>query len=558
MIRGRHVIIGPPGTGKTTRIAQSVEKIVAEHRAAGGRVDGQECPVIVASLTRAAAAEAVGRCDLPPEAVGTIHSFGLRSLEGRRIPKRKEIAEWNERHPAWTISSLSSEDTEIDEELSIDGGGDDGDLMLAELELARHQMVPRNQWRAKLGAFAAAWVSWKDAGRFVDFADLVELASPDAPLGARVIIADEAQDCSRLELDTLERWAESAGALILVGDTRQTLYAWRGADPESLMRKPGDTATRFDTLGHSWRLPRRIHAAAEAWAGNLSIDDPPSYSPRDEDGLVERCDASLDNPRQAVELALERAAEGRRVMILAACAYQLSATISTLRAMALPYSNPWRRRNTRWNPMAARRRVSIWDRARALLEPVMAERLWSCREVFLWAGALRSDGVLCRGAKKLMESWTDSTYDATAAELARVFEPHEFSKIWRLAYDQPDPARLATWWRAHILARYAEPSIYPVGVISGPYRDCLDDQGEPLIHVGTCHSVKGAESDVVIIYPDLSRAGFDAYARGRGPDHDAVIRTFYVGMTRARQELFLCRPSESKGWASCIDWPLGL
>jgi ATP-dependent exoDNAse (exonuclease V) beta subunit len=51
------------------------------------------------------------------------------------------------------------------------------------------------------------------------------------------------------------------------------------------------------------------------------------------------------------------------------------------------------------------------------------------------------------------------------------------------------------------------------------------------------HSVKGGEAAAVILYPDLSRAAMMEYQK----DPDSVIRTFYVGMTRARESLYICR-----------------
>jgi superfamily I DNA/RNA helicase len=66
----------------------------------------------------------------------------------------------------------------------------------------------------------------------------------------------------------------------------------------------------------------------------------------------------------------------------------------------------------------------------------------------------------------------------------------------------------------------------------------------PQVIVGTIHSVKGGEADVVILFPDLSQAGDAAYQR-YGPPRDAVIRMFYVGMTRARESLFLADRASS-------------
>ena len=58
--------------------------------------------------------------------------------------------------------------------------------------------------------------------------------------------------------------------------------------------------------------------------------------------------------------------------------------------------------------------------------------------------------------------------------------------------------------------------------------------------VGTIHSVKGGEADVVYLFPDLSQAGAAQYERSGAP-HDSVIRLFYVGATRARETLYICQ-----------------
>ena len=88
-------IVGPPGTGKTSEVAKQVGAAVRAGK-----------HVVVASLTRAAAAEAAGR-DMPigKESVGTLHSLAYRALGARDIADSpKMLAEWNKEHPFDTLT----------------------------------------------------------------------------------------------------------------------------------------------------------------------------------------------------------------------------------------------------------------------------------------------------------------------------------------------------------------------------------------------------------------------------------------------------------------------
>jgi len=58
--------------------------------------------------------------------------------------------------------------------------------------------------------------------------------------------------------------------------------------------------------------------------------------------------------------------------------------------------------------------------------------------------------------------------------------------------------------------------------------------------VGTIHSVKGGQADVVYLFPDLSQAGDAQYQRA-GEPRDSVIRVFYVGATRRGKRLYICQ-----------------
>ena len=68
--------------------------------------------------------------------------------------------------------------------------------------------------------------------------------------------------------------------------------------------------------------------------------------------------------------------------------------------------------------------------------------------------------------------------------------------------------------------------------------------GTPEGTVGTIHSVKRGQADVVYLFPDLNRAGLATYERP-GRDRDSILRLFYVSATRAREMLYICQSEMS-------------
>jgi ATP-dependent helicase/nuclease subunit A len=83
----------------------------------------------------------------------------------------------------------------------------------------------------------------KRAQGVLDFDDLLFTtrdlirARPTCVPGFEVIIVDEAQDNSRLQNELIRLVQEASGAsMVMCGDTKQTIYGWRGADAEGLSR----------------------------------------------------------------------------------------------------------------------------------------------------------------------------------------------------------------------------------------------------------------------------------------------------------------------------------
>ena len=128
-----------------------------------------------------------------------------------------------------------------------------------------------------------------------------------------------------------------------------------------------------------------------------------------------------------------------------------------------------------------------------------------------------------------------------AEYLDRIFETGALDALMEAW--EGDYRGLLRWWRGRLTVDGAKRSEFPAEIAAryGP----LALMETPKIVVGTIHSVKGGQADVVYLFPDLSRAGDEQYQR-MGAPRDSVVRLFYVGITRARDTLYICQPDSHR------------
>jgi DNA helicase-2/ATP-dependent DNA helicase PcrA len=524
-------------TGKTTYLSKQIG--LAADKYGSDRV-------LVTSFTRAAAAELVGRdLPIPRDNIGTLHAHCYRALGNPEIAELK-IDEWNKDHPKYAVSQTSGKGA-LDEGAVDQTYQQPADELFAHMQSLRARMIPVAAWPSSVQALAKLWEAWKADNGLIDFTDLLEMALRDiriAPGDPAVLIADEAQDFSKLQLSLIRQWGKHAEYMLVAGDEDQLLYGWCGCTVDAFL-KPAVPETQKRVLRQSFRVPRAVHALAIKWAEKLTVREPKEYLPRDFDGEIRACSHGHWRAPQAVLADAEKyLAQGKTVMFLASCSYMLDPIRDALRAEGMPFHNPYRRARGDWNPLRnAESGTSTAARMLAFLRPrddVWGEDCgeWTADELRRWVEIVKSDGLLARGAKGAITAMTpDATI--TVETLATLFEP-EAADTMIAVLSQETLEECVRWLQNRILAAKRKAAEYPAAVLLKHGPRALFEK--PQIILGTIHSVKGGEADVVYLFPDLSRAGMVEWSAA-GERRDAIIRQFYVGMTRARETLILCQPA---------------
>jgi DNA helicase-2/ATP-dependent DNA helicase PcrA len=525
-------VAGPPGTGKTTELSRLARRAAMEK--------GPHS-VIIASLTRAAATEIGGRdTGIPEDNCATFHAHCYRALDRPELAETPEgIRSWNEHHPQ---AALSRGTNQLEDSLGDTGGQAQGDDLHHQVMTNRARMLPRSQWTVGQLEHDALWTDYKTQTGRLDFTDLIERAIaevPDHPAHPRVMLLDEAQDFSRLELELATRWAARTQTTVMVGDPDQAIYQWRGADPQALadLQLAGER-----TLDQSYRIPHSVHSLATSWIDQIENRRYARYAPTSVQGQVGRQNGvSLNSPETLVMQALcDLQAGDGDVMILASCRYMLAPLLAVLRKQGVPFHNPYRANDGSWNPMRAANRL------KAFLRPDQrvwgdGARNWTWDDLRLFCDPLQAKGNLARGAKTLIESkcqrdrFGESRADETVPleTLENIFgaaPPHH--PAYRLDVD---------WYYEQLRAEGRKTLAYPVEVLRQHGHQALRDQ--PRLIVGSGHSVKGGEARKVYIAPDLSVAGFHGGWRAGGLGRGQIVRLFYVMMTRAREHVTILDPA---------------
>jgi superfamily I DNA/RNA helicase len=567
---------GPPGCGKTSFLVRQIENAVRKY--------GPNA-VLVTSFTKSAARELASRgLPVAPEHVGTLHALCLRALGLRlralpprtlgRDPQEKiTIAEtrlglWNKEHPGLRLSmgSVDVDELALNPDFAI---RTPTDRLLGEFNILRSKMIPQELWPAAVRDFFKIWKGWWQNQGAIDFTGLLEdalAALKMHPANPSVIVVDEAQDLSLLQWAVVRQWSQYAHYVIIAGDDDQCLYAYAGADLKYFMqrgRSEGDVRGRH-ALSQSYRIPQKIHRFVESWIRQIADREAKPYHPTSEPGEVRLlARGSYRAPEAILKDALSYLRQKQEVMFLSTCAYMLEPLRNLLRKEGWPFWNPYRLERREWNPLTPPppprpRKDQDNDpdndlqppppgthtlpchRLLAFLKPTLEDNHpWTAKDLELWTAWMRHD-ILQEAAREKLKKWNPAM-PVEPQHLAEIFHPRGLESLTQ-AFSEESLEPLIGWWLDRLEPKRRSAALYPVAVLRRGGAAAL--KNKPQIVIGTIHSVKGAQTDVTYLFPDLSRAGFQQWSAG-GEKRNAVIRSAYVGSTRSRKSLVICDGASS-------------
>jgi len=487
-MQNRIKVFGPPGTGKTTWCIETL----GHHLEAGDRV-------LFVSFTKAAADEGHARLiarfgEIPAHATcRTLHSLCLRILD---IPKTCLFEQWAVKNKFYhTIDRMGLSNQKIALTLELYQRLRNQDCYSPlHLEHVGEQYELSDVPGLKT-LFVDRYEEYKTQDARIDFTDLLwRVSKGEGKIPEYdVVIIDEAQDLTTLQWRVVERICLSgAHTIYAVGDDDQSIYQFLGADVDYFLNWP---CTSTQVLSRTYRLPQNFLDYSMKIAERIEYRQAKQiHTEVVQNGTINRGNVTNLIPfyRYPSELYIVRNR------------YMLGRIQQHLALFGCPYSgkhSPW----MSWE-------VQSIGTLLAWKEAAIDKKTWTNLRPHMpkdFVSRIEHD----------FPAITERGTDSILPSLGSLFRPAFFED----AYGQ--------WWRRFYPKMESElRSLVMKGFnMFGPDA-CL----KPTLELTTIHGAKGKEADCVYISASITdkvKKNLDI--------NDTEHRVFYVGVTRAKKELFL-------------------
>lgn len=575
-MQGPMLVLAGPGSGKTTVITERIARLIQE--------GVSPSKIMVVTFTRAAAEEMRQRFKQRAGGevlIGTFHSIFFRMLRASYPIDRRNILPEEERQAILKQFVTKIHAKGIREKDLADEVGREISLLRGSKvnpEYFYPSSLPAEEFQSVLKTYE----DWKQSNHRLDFDDIIfrchQLFTnrPDivAAWQSRYsyYMIDEFQDISPLQYEIMKMLTEKERNIFIVGDDDQSIYRFRGANPQLMLNFPKEYPEAKQTLlDINYRCPAEVLRTAGKLIGHNRIRFPKKLSAHQTGGekiTFLRAAHLRDQAKKIAELIRARVRNGAAYedfAVLFRTNFDCRPVIQRFISDQIPFYSAeqlpcifdhWiakcilsylelaaggRRRSDFLRICNVPNRylsrnafldeeISFW-----YLYDYYEDKDWMCDRIEQWEQDLKVIGSLSPYASILYLRRTvglDQYVKEYAAE--NQIQPEDLIAVLDAVTDSSKEWNDFPSWKQSI----------------AEYKERLEQDRKNAMHVhekgvlvGTLHSAKGKEYDHVII-PDLNEGVLPYRKAKQEADLEEERRMLYVGMTRAKKTLIMMHVAE--------------